>query len=140
MNRFQSLIIVTLLAIGALAALAGTMAQANPHAASTAAPGSPTTLGHRASDPASLERGKVLYIKASCWGCHPHGDNSMNGDKPLKGPSFQKKYPTDEALTQFIRKGNPDYGMPAFPRENLSDNDLKLIIGYIRSLTVSNAK
>jgi mono/diheme cytochrome c family protein len=64
----------------------------------------------------------------------------MNGDKPLKGPSFQKKYPTDEALTQFIRKGNPDYGMPAFPRENLSDNDLKLIIGYIRSLTVSNAK
>jgi mono/diheme cytochrome c family protein len=139
MNRSQLLLILTLLAIG-LAALAGTMAQANPRAASTAVPGSPATLGHRASDPASLERGKVLYIKATCWGCHPHGDNSMNGDKPLKGPSFQKKYPTDEALTQFIRKGNPDYGMPAFPRENLSDNDLKLIIGYIRSLTVSNAK
>lgn len=96
---------------------------------------------HKASsDPSAIERGKLLYVKATCWGCHPRGDNSLNGDKPLRGAAFQKKYPTDEALAQFIRKGNQDAGMPGFPRESLSDGDLKLIIGYIRSLTVSNAK
>lgn len=94
---------------------------------------------HKSSDPA-VESGRLLFIKSTCWSCHPRGDNSLNGDKPLRGSGFQKKYPTDESLMQFIRKGNPDYGMPAFSKETISDKDLKLIVCFIRSLSAGNAK
>lgn len=78
---------------------------------------------------------KMAFVKASCWGCHPHGENSLNGDHPLKGPGFLKAYPDDKSLAEFIRRGNQEKGMPAFPPERLSDKDLKLVIGFIRSLS-----
>ena len=89
---------------------------------------------------AAISRGKTLFVNATCWGCHPHGENSLNGDRPLKGPAFEKKYKSDQSIVEFVRKGSPDAGMPPFPREKLSDNDLKSLIVYIRSLSVSNAK
>lgn len=123
-----------------LALLCCNMATAHPAPGPKSAPKGSGAEHKTSGDAAAIERGKLLYVKATCWGCHPRGDNSLNGDKPLRGAAFQKKYPTDEVLAQFIRKGNQDAGMPGFPRESLSDGDLKLIIGYIRSLTVSNAK
>jgi len=82
-----------------------------------------------------IARGKMLFVKASCWGCHPHGENSLNGDKPLKGPGFEKRYKSDQSIIDFVRHGSPDFGMPPFPREKLSDGDLKTIIVFIRSLS-----
>lgn len=84
-----------------------------------------------------IKAGKMLFVKASCWGCHPHGENSMNGDKPLKGPRFSKKYRSDEELMQAIRRGSVTRGMPPFPVEKLSEKDLKQIVVFIRSLSCS---
>lgn len=84
-----------------------------------------------------IKAGKMLFVKATCWGCHPHGDNSLNGDKPLKGPRFAKKYQSDEELMATIRRGSVTRGMPPFPSEKLSEQDLKQIVVFIRSLTCS---
>ena len=90
-----------------------------------------------APSPAQIKAGKMLFVKATCWGCHPHGENSMNGDKPLKGPRFTKKYQNDEELMQTIRRGSVKRGMPPFPVEKLSEQDLKQIVVFIRSLYCS---
>lgn len=82
---------------------------------------------------------KMAFVKGSCWGCHARGENAINGDKPLKGILFAKKYPEDGRLAAAIRAGFPNKGMPRFPKERLSDADLALIIKYIRSLTPPNA-
>jgi mono/diheme cytochrome c family protein len=82
-----------------------------------------------------INRGKTIFVKATCWGCHPHGENSLHGDKPLKGPGFEKKYKSDRSIIEFVRKGSPNAGMPPFPREKLSDEDLKAVIVFIRSLS-----
>lgn len=84
-----------------------------------------------------IKRGKMLFVKATCWGCHPHGDNSLNGDKPLKGARFAKKYQNDAELMATIRRGSVTRGMPPFPPEKLSEQDLKQIVVFIRSLTCS---
>lgn len=89
---------------------------------------------------AEISRGKMVFVKATCWGCHPHGENSMNGDKPLKGPAFAKQYKSDGRIVAFVRKGSPDAGMPPFSKEKLSDSDLKSVIVYIRSLNAQDAK
>ena len=86
---------------------------------------------------ATIKAGKMLFVKATCWGCHPRGENSMNGDKPLKGPRFAKKYQSDEELMQAIRRGSVKKGMPPFPVEKLSEQDLKQIVVFIRSLSCS---
>ncbi len=87
------------------------------------------------SEAEQIKAGKMIFVKASCWGCHPHGENSMNGDKPLKGANFKRKYKTDNELTVVIRRGNEKMGMPPFPQSKLSDGDLKQIIVFVRSLS-----
>ncbi len=85
----------------------------------------------------TVSRGKIVFVKATCWGCHPHGENSLHGDKPLKGPGFAKKYKSDQSIIDFVRKGSPNEGMPPFPKDKLSDQDLKSVIVFIRSLSTN---
>ena len=85
-------------------------------------------------DQIQVKEGKKLFVKATCWGCHPHGENAMHGDKPLKGPAFSKRFKSDEEIAAFVRRGSK-FGMPPFPKSKLSDNDLHGIIVYIRSLS-----
>jgi len=85
------------------------------------------------SDP--VKKGKMAFVKASCWGCHAHGENALNQDRPLKGAAFLKRYPNDQKIRAFVRKGSLRRGMPAFSKERLSDRDLDSIIVFIRSLT-----
>lgn len=87
------------------------------------------------SQKGDVDRAKLAYIQATCWSCHPRGENSINGDRPLKGPAFLRRYPDDASLAAFIRKGAEDKGMPAFAEDRLSDKNLDLVITYIRSLT-----
>ncbi len=82
-----------------------------------------------------VKKGKMAFVRASCWGCHAHGDNTLNQDKPLKGEAFLKRYPNDQKIRAFVRKGSVRRGMPAFGKERLSDSDLDSIIVFIRSLT-----
>lgn len=90
------------------------------------------------SEKGDVDRAKLAFIQATCWSCHPRGENSINGDRPLKGPGFLRRYPDDESLSEFIRKGAEDKGMPSFPPDRLSDRNLSLVISYIRSLTPSS--
>ena len=90
-----------------------------------------------AATPEAIKAGKMLFVKATCWGCHPHGENSLNGDKPLKGPRFAKKYQSDDELMATIRRGSVTRGMPPFPVEKLSEQDLRQIVVFIRSLSSS---
>lgn len=83
----------------------------------------------------AIDKGKMAFVKGTCWTCHSNGGNSLNGDKPLKGARFLKKYPDDAKLMEFVRKGSALRGMPSFPKEKISDEQLKLIVGYIRSLS-----
>jgi mono/diheme cytochrome c family protein len=88
--------------------------------------------------PSAQPSARMAFVKAGCWGCHPGGDNAVNGDKPLKGQAFLQKYASDQSLETAIRKGVPAKGMPAYGKAKISDGDMKLILGYIRSLTPSS--
>lgn len=69
----------------------------------------------------------------SCSGCHKNGGNSFNS-KILKGPGFTSKYPDDTSLINLIRNGVKGTPMPAYNTTSLSNEDMKSLIPYIRSL------
>lgn len=81
------------------------------------------------------DRGREHFHALNCSMCHPGGSNSVDPSKPLKGPGFQKKYPTDEHIAAIIRCGSTNGGMPAFRKDQLSDQQLVELIAFIRSLT-----
>jgi mono/diheme cytochrome c family protein len=76
-----------------------------------------------------LERGAEVYA-AHCQACHPGGGAGA-------GPSIQAVIPNlaDDELRRVIRKGKNR--MPGFPERVISEADLKLMIEYMRSWSVS---
>jgi mono/diheme cytochrome c family protein len=115
--------------ISAVAFLAGLVA-----VGSVWAQGAPLVEAPDKGD-AYLENGKKLFTKATCVGCHPRGENSLNGDRPLKGAAFLKRYQNPKAFIDFVRQGSPERGMPKFPASKLSDEELKNILAYVRTFT-----
>lgn len=83
--------------------------------------------------------GQKLFRQNNCSMCHPGGENNLNPLKPLRGPGFLKKYPNDDLICQQVRKGSVGLGMPAFPKSQITDGELRDIIAYIRSLTPPTA-
>ncbi len=78
--------------------------------------------------PADLEHGKKLF-EAQCSKCH--GLDGSGGD----GPSLRRalrRGGDDIALFMIIRGGIPGTGMPFFWQ--LTDDDVWLVAGYVRSL------
>lgn len=92
------------------------------------------------SGKADALRGAKLFEKATCSGCHPGGSNLLHPSKPLKGKSFAERYKDDSAIEKVIRSGVPNTGMPAFDRSKLSNEDLRAIVTYIRSLNQSKKR
>ena len=82
----------------------------------------------------ALKNGKKLFEKHLCVDCHKGGGNALRPGKPIKGKKFQAKYKDDKKLSEVIRKGNPQKGMPAFSVNAINDNDLKDLILYVRTL------
>jgi len=82
-------------------------------------------------------KGKILFEKATCAGCHPAGGNLLHPSKPLKGQEFARKYKSDAEIVKVIRTGIANTGMPAFTCEQINDEELRSILTYIRSLTPS---
>jgi mono/diheme cytochrome c family protein len=81
------------------------------------------------------QRGEKVFKKSYCAGCHAGGNNALMPDKPIKGKAFSEKYKDDALLAKTIRKGFPDEGMPAFGKDQISENQIKDLILYIRSFT-----
>lgn len=71
--------------------------------------------------------GEQLFIR-TCNTCHPGGKDGM-------GPSLMnvnEKYPDDAAIKKLVRSGKGM--MPAQPKEVINDNELDLLVQYIRGL------
>ena len=86
------------------------------------------------------KRGDKLFVKASCANCHPGGGNIINPKVPLKGPKFAFEFKDDAKIEQVVRVGKKGTPMPSFSKAKLSDQDLKDVIAYIRTLTPKSGK
>lgn len=95
-----------------------------------------------AANKGDLKRGKKVFQDGQCAICHTDGGNNLNPERPLKGAVFIKRYPLnkDIELEKIIRKGITEKGMPSFGKDKLSDQDLKDVVVYIRSLTPAEPK
>lgn len=69
--------------------------------------------------------GSQLYLSYQCWQCH--GYEGQGGAAPRIAPSA---YPW-EAFLRFVRYPNE---MPAYPKELLSDDELRAIYDYLQSI------
>ena len=78
-----------------------------------------------------LRNGEKLYT-ANCGGCHPNGGNVINSALPVVGSPQLKSQNT---FIQFNRNPlMPDGSkgvMPAFPKEKISDQEMKQVYQYI---------
>jgi len=83
----------------------------------------------------SIQRGKRVFERSNCSGCHPGGNNSLMPSKPIKGSKFQEKYKDDSLIEQVVRHGFPSAGMPPFSKAIISQKDMKDLVAYVRSLT-----
>ncbi len=103
-----------------------------------AAPPPPAT----ASQDARVARGKALFL-ASCAACHGQDARGIPGiGKDLVGGEFARTA-TDGAFFEVVAKGRAvddpgnTTGLPMPPRggnPNLTDDDIRAIIAYLRSL------
>ena len=84
------------------------------------------------STPASAADGEALF-KKNCTMCHGADGKGFAVMKTpdMTDPKWQEEH-TDEHISEFVRTGKPP--MPAFPPDKLSDEELKAIISYIRTL------
>lgn len=71
---------------------------------------------------AAATGGEAIF-KAKCAACHPDGGNIINPKETLRGLKDSKK------IISKIRKGGG--GMTAFDTKAISDDNAKLLAGYI---------
>lgn len=83
----------------------------------------------------ATEKGRILFEKLTCAGCHPAGGNALHPYRPLKGPQFAARYKDDKQIQALIRAGVPRAGMPSFSKAQLNDSQMQDLITYIRSFT-----
>jgi len=81
------------------------------------------------------KKGQEIFESLTCVDCHRGGGNSVHPSRPLKGESFAKRYPNDQKIEKLIRKGVPGASMPAFGKDVISEEQMKDLIAYLRSLT-----
>ena len=73
-------------------------------------------------------RGKALYMKNLCYTCH--GTAGQGGDRG-SGPRIAYDAWPWEAVAQQTRR--PREGMPRYPKEHVSDQELADIYAYVVS-------
>jgi mono/diheme cytochrome c family protein len=75
-------------------------------------------------------RGQRLFAQ-KCYSCHPGGESGL-------GPSLNDKPLPEAAIKTQIRKGVG--AMPAFPPEELSDDDVDAIAGFVQALRAAPSR
>ena len=79
--------------------------------------------------------GTNLYA-LHCGACHPHGGNKINPAIPLTGSVKMKSLAAFTAYNRNPLKADGSKGvMPAFPKDKISDQEMKLIYDYSLTLT-----
>jgi mono/diheme cytochrome c family protein len=94
-----------------------------------------TQTANQAPSAETVAAGQKVFNQMQCFTCHVNGENVINPSKPIKGAFFRSKYPNDAQIAAIIRNGVPGTAMPAYATDRLSDEQLKPLIAYIRSLT-----
>ncbi|HOG17019.1 MAG TPA: c-type cytochrome [Syntrophales bacterium] len=78
-----------------------------------------------------LQAGEKLYA-SNCAGCHPGGGNVITPAAPVKGSTQLKDLETFSEFNRAPVKPDGSKGvMPAFPREKISDAEMKLLYLYV---------
>jgi cytochrome c6 len=78
---------------------------------------------------AKAHPGEKLFTQ-QCAVCHPQGGNIINPQKTLSNKILSaNNIKTEEDIIKIMRKGAP--GMTKFDTAAISDEDAKLIAGYI---------
>lgn len=97
--------------------------------------GEPAEKNGSESNEAMLSRGKVVFETHLCVECHKDGGNSVRPSKPISGKKFLKKYPEDSQIESVIRNGVPNASMPSFGPAVITEEEMKDLLCYVRSLT-----
>ena len=84
---------------------------------------------HAQAPAGDAARGKALYMKTLCYTCH--GSVGQGGDRG-SGPRIAYDVWPWEAFAQQVRR--PREGMPRYPKEHVSDQDLADIYAYVASM------
>ena len=84
------------------------------------------------STPTSADDGEDLF-KRNCSMCHGIEGKGFSAMKTpdMSDAKWQESH-SDKHISEFIRAGKPP--MPAFPATKISDEELKAIVGHIRTL------
>jgi putative heme-binding domain-containing protein len=100
-------------------------------AQATAPPGAnPAANNPHLGNPESIRGGMALY-RISCADCHGLDGGGYRGPDLIAAMAGGE---TDERLFQTIRKGIPGTEMPAAREDDAPDNDLLMIIAYLRKI------
>jgi mono/diheme cytochrome c family protein len=87
---------------------------------------------------APAARGKELYFRHGCYGCH--GFNGETGVRRLAGSPILGRPETFIAYLRLradVKPLLPSTGMPSFPASALSDADALDLYAYVRSFVLS---
>ena len=79
--------------------------------------------------------GREVFESLTCIECHRGGENQVRPSKPIKGAAFKHKYPHDAQIVKVIRNGVKNSSMPAFGPDMISEEEMKDLVTYIRSLS-----
>ncbi len=82
-----------------------------------------------------IARGKVLYEVAAkplpCITCHAIGDKGGGSSMPLDGIGTRRTYEWLLGHTREPQKYVPNSSMPPYPKDQLSDDDLRAVTDYM---------
>src|SRR5580704_5022084 len=91
---------------------------------------SPAARNPHLGNPQSIRSGMALY-RIQCADCHGLDGGGYRGPDLIAAMTAGA---TDERLFQTIRKGVPGTGMPAAREADTPDDDLLMIIAYLRKI------
>ena len=83
---------------------------------------------HAQAPAGDVARGKALYMKNLCYTCH--GSAGQGGDRGSGPRIAYDVWPYEAFATQTRR---PREGMPRYPKEHVSDQELADIYAYVSS-------
>lgn len=87
------------------------------------------------SPPNDVEAGRARF-NVRCAGCH--GQNGLGGERaPAIGHSWRSRTETRDAISDLIRHGIPDAGMPGF---NVPDAELAQLVAFVESRVLPLSK
>ncbi len=84
----------------------------------------------------AAEGAKLFTGRFNCNSCHPGAHKGVG--PALVGQQFRRDRPTDASIVEQVRNGGG--GMPSFPPEVMSDEELHAIVAYLRWLNAQDTK